>query len=298
MSTMQTMFDVKPFIQLLVLSVAFPGFGQTAPRTQERSVERFENRIASLDHKFEDVTDSTQKQLDAAGCPGNGRIDVCRRVADDMMTAMNAIAADIHAEVDSFIRVAAASAPNQALDGTAVSNQLRRILPKGTDEAPSVFVGGAPDRRHLIAAYCLHKGTLMGSNGTSVTVRAYNQTANGMALTDVTGDDMNGFGRLVVKALRPRVADPADSRTPATCLLLSGYMTGANGPLNRMRLYVYDGRQFHPVWMPEDVWGEFTVKATANGFTVEGDYYRENRRRRDAYAVAETGVQLIAREAR
>ena len=69
-------------------------------------------------------------------------------------------------------------------------------------------------------------------------------------------------------------------------------MTGANGPNNRMRIYAFDGEKFRSIWMPENVWGTFTVKVIDIGFAVEGDYYRQNRKRSDRYAVVEDGVYL------
>jgi hypothetical protein len=49
--------------------------------------------------------------------------------------------------------------------------------------------------------------------------------------------------------------------------------------------------------MPENVWGTFYVKATVDGFNVEGEYYRSDRKRRDGYVVYDdsggTGVILL-----
>jgi len=70
-------------------------------------------------------------------------------------------------------------------------------------------------------------------------------------------------------------------------------MTGANGPNNRMRIYSLDGSKFRLLWMPEDIWGTFTARPTAAGFVVEGDYYRESRRRRDQYSISKHGVSLM-----
>ena len=70
-------------------------------------------------------------------------------------------------------------------------------------------------------------------------------------------------------------------------------MTGANGPLNRMRLYAYDGRKFRSVWMSEDIWGQFDVRVIDGGFRVEGDYYKETRKRQDAYQLLKDGLLLV-----
>ena len=136
----------------------------------------------------------------------------------------------------------------------------------------------------------------MGPDGTSVMVRAYNQTPSGLASVDVTSDSMNGFGNLAVKEVRPRVSNPVAPPSQATYVLLSGYMTGTNGPLNRMRLYAYDGSKLRPLWMPEDIWGTFDVDVSSDGFfTVDGDYYRESRERHDRYVLTEDYVALSVR---
>lgn len=278
----------------LGMSAAFLCLAHAAPSQQETSIEAFRNRVAALDQRFKDVGESTQQQLDAANCRAGCPPEVGRRLSEAMMTAVKGIAADIHSEVDSFIRTNVGSASNARLDPAAVTNQLQGILPTSVDEARAAYVGGAADHRYLLVAYCLHKGTLMGPNATSVTVRAYTQSASGLALADVIGDNMDGFDGIVVKEVHPQVFAPGAVPIDTTYLLLSGYMSGANGPHNRMRVYAFDGQRFRIVWMPEDVWGRFDVQVTAGGFTVDGDYYREGRTRHDAYLVSEDGVTLVS----
>jgi hypothetical protein len=101
---------------------------------------------------------------------------------------------------------------------------------------------------------------------------------------------MNGYAGLEITELHAPLAGKL-------FLLLSGQAMGANGPNTRMRLYEYDGERFRPMWMPENVWGSFYVKATVDGFNVEGEYYRSDRKRRDGYVVYDdsggTGVILL-----
>src|SRR5215831_16259675 len=104
------MVDVKAIIPLL-LSVTTLFAGQALPPTQERSVAAFQNRMASLNQRFKEVRENTQKKLDAADCRNAGRPEACRRLSDEMMTAMDAITVEIHREIDSFIRLVVGSSP-------------------------------------------------------------------------------------------------------------------------------------------------------------------------------------------
>ena len=111
---------------------------------------------------------------------------------------------------------------------------------------------------------------LLGPRATSVTLRAYNLAGGRFELADLTGDNLDGYGSVSVKELHSPVSMP---------LLVWGQMTGANGPNIRMRVYTYDGKKFRTVWMPENSWGNFTIHVTAHGFTVGGEYYREDHAR-------------------
>jgi hypothetical protein len=64
-----------------------------------------------------------------------------------MMTAMNGIARDIHGQVDSFVRTNARSASTAWLDAVVIANRVTQVLPKVSQEAPSVFVGRTSDHR-------------------------------------------------------------------------------------------------------------------------------------------------------
>lgn len=123
----------------------------------------------------------------------------------------------------------------------------------------------------------------MGSGGTAVTLRVYHVRGGRFRLANIAGKNMDGYGRVTVKELH-------SPKQGEVWLLLWGYMTGANGPNVRMRVVACDGKQFRDVWMPENSWGAFKVNVTANGFTVEGEYYREGGLRRDAYFIAEDGL--------
>ncbi|MBS1826030.1 MAG: hypothetical protein JST93_11970 [Acidobacteria bacterium] len=162
-----------------------------------------------------------------------------------------------------------------------LKNILSRALYPG--QSPAVYVTEHPKNgRFLMAVYTLDRG-FMGQGGTAVILRVYQASGGRFILANVAGNNMDGYGNVTVKQLHSPTRGEA-------WLLLWGYMTGANGPNMRMRVFACDGRAFRSVWMPENVWGSFRVNVTATGFAVEGEYYRERNVRRDAYSVAEDGI--------
>jgi hypothetical protein len=52
-------------------------------------------------------------------------------------------------------------------------------------------------------------------------------------------------------------------------------------------------QEYRCAWMPENIWGTVSVQPTDNGFTVEGDYYRQDRKRRDRYALYPDGSLVL-----
>ena len=180
-----------------------------------------------------------------------------------MIAEMDTVMSQIHTEVDGFI-VRTAKSRQPDLDKSAVARGLQQILSTTDDEPRLVYLLNSADHRSLIVAYVLSKAGMMGPGGSSVTLRAYTETPRGISLVDVTAEDMNGLAGVSVTELH-------SPGTRTLLLLLSGYMTGANGPNNRMRIYAFDGEKFRPIWMPENVWGTFNVKVTETGFAVEGD---------------------------
>ena len=62
-----------------------------------------------------------------------------------------------------------------------------------------------------------------------------------------------------------------------------------------MRIFAFDGSNFRTVWMPENVWGAFTIGLTERGFPIDGPHYRENGERHDAYFLAPDGVYRVQR---
>jgi hypothetical protein len=160
---------------------------------------------------------------------------------------------------------------------------LKQILGRNMGLPPKTFLCGSGAGEALILSYSLHKGGLMGEGGTSVRLRAFDSRGGRLQVGDKTGENMDGYGGVLLKELHSPVQGEA-------WFLLAGQMTGANGPNTRMRIYAFDGRRFRTRWMPENIWGWFAVRVIEGGFRVDGQYYQENKQRHDRYIVAADGV--------
>jgi hypothetical protein len=282
----------------VLLGSASVALGQTTSPSRDDLVAATRERIRALDGKLLEIGDDWQQQLDAAHCRVACPPEVTDWLGKEMPIAMDTVLSQIHAEVEGFV-LRTADTGQADLNKGSVATGLEEILPK-TGLPRAVFVVGSGNRRSLIVVYALLRGHIQTPNGTSVTIRAYNETtsrkgpsgrsATGLRLTDVAGQDMNGYAGLEITELHAPLAGKL-------FLLLSGRAMGANGPNTRMRLYAYDGERFSPLWMPENIWGSFSVKATVDGFNVEGEYYRSDRKRRDGYVLYDdaggSGVILL-----
>jgi hypothetical protein len=255
---------------VVVAAQSFCAWGQTAEQTRQPIAAETEHRITNLSKRFDELIVSK---------PGESREAAAKRVA-----AMDEVASQIHGEVDAYL--ARVVDPNRA-DRQRIEQDLHRILAHLCDTPPSVFVLDTAKSRSWVAAYGLRKGALVGEHATSVTLRAYSVTDRGVRLAAFTGDDLDGYANLAVQELHSPVPDEV-------WLLVWGQMTGANGPNIRMRIYACDGKKFRTVWMPENIWGTFTVRVTDQGFTVDGEYYREAKARHDAYQLAPDGLYHVA----
>ncbi|HCC57578.1 MAG TPA: hypothetical protein DEQ47_09990 [Solibacterales bacterium] len=265
----------------LVLFAMFPlcAFSQSARKLdQEKEIQR---RIAELNDEItreNRTTSPAEKQFAIKASPElheASEREVARR-----FSTMDYLTSQVHGQVDEYITAAVDPAH---VDPKAVERGLQQIIGPMCDTPPSAFILDTPTGRSLIVVYALQKGVLMGPQGTSATVRAYNVRNGGMQLADATGTDMNGYGNVSVRQLP---APPSGGKW----LLVWGQMTGANGPNIRMRAYAYDGAKFRTMWMPENSWGAFTIDVTEQGFTVDGLYYRESGERHDRYFVADDGL--------
>jgi hypothetical protein len=276
---------MKPVLAACILGAASLALGQTTVPLRNESVTATQQHLKVLSDKFREIGEAAQRQLDAANCRVGCSAELSDRVGHEMVAARNVVTSQIHAEVDAFI-VRTVDTRHTDLDRSVVTQGLRGVLPTTGDGPCSAFLVNSPKHRSLVVAYDLYRYSNAVPDSTSVTLRAYNETPRGIELADETGEDMNGFGSVTVTELHSPVMGQL-------FLLLSGYATGANGPNNRMRIYAYDGEKFRPIWMPENVWGQFNIRVTDNGFTVEGDYYREDRKRSDGYYVDAGGVTSV-----
>ena len=242
----------------------------TADTPSRTAVEASAKRVAQLAAQFEPLRDLA---------PGSPITEFARR-----QQAADALAARIHREVDDFVAQTLTPAD---LNRGVVERRLQQVLSSVLLEQPKVSVSQQNGRR-LAIAYVLSKVGFMGPGGTSVALRMYVERNGHLLLADATGSDFDGYVDLSVTELR--------SPTPReTWILLSGRLTGANGPNTRMRLYAYNGQGFRTVWMPENVWGVFSVTVGDGSFTVKGDYYRGGRRN-ERYAIGEDGVYRTPRD--
>lgn len=122
-----------------------------------------------------------------------------------------------------------------------------------------------------------------GPDGSSVTIRAYTPARTRFRRKAVADNDMAGYAVHTVVQLPSPTKDEL-------FLLLSGGMMGANGPNTRMRTHAYARTRFRTVWMPGNIWGNFTIHPTKHGFRIKGDYYQTNKRRNDHYSLTEDAV--------
>jgi len=278
---------MKLLSTVLIALLAVSAFSQRKGPSEAELESNVAARVASLSKKFRDLLQPTaiEQQWEEAcrkDCAQAGP-EIREGSAKDgakRVKAMNAVASQIESEMDAYI--ARAVRPSDVHPGL-LEKRLCKILGNAADDAPPVFVTGGREGQSLIVAYTLWKGGMTGVGGTSVTVRAYAARQGAFLFVAATGEDLDGYAGVAVIKLHSPV--PNES-----WLLVSGHMTGADGPNIRMRLYAYDGARFRTAWAPENAWGTFTIRVTDHGFTIGGNYYKENKTRNDAYFLADDGV--------
>lgn len=197
---------------------------------------------------------------------------------------MDAVTDQIHAEVDRYV-TRTADGKKEDWNRTAVEIGLRQVLQSTSDLPATTFVCNSGEARGLVVAYSLSKGGWMGEGSTSFMLRAYGTQGGQMQLLSSTGSDMDGYSGLSILKLHPRAAEQ-------DWFVVSGYMTGANGPNERMRAYAYRDGKFKTIWMPANAWGEFRLRATELGFILDGEYYKSSQKRHEVYVLAEDGLYL------
>jgi hypothetical protein len=284
--------DMKRLHASLIAAVSFTALAQTTSRPEEQLETETARRIESLTGKFRDLMEPAESEKQWAeacnhlGCgpAAPGIREAAERAGAERDKAMGTIASQIHSGVDTYI---ARGLRLSYVDPQALQQSLTRILGKTAWGPTSAFVINVNEAPSLVVAYTLAKGGRMGSGATSVTVRAYGVAEGSFRLVATAGSDMDGYADVSLVQLHSPMPNEM-------WVLLSGYMTGANGPNNEMRIYAYDGAKFRTVWK-DDNWGDFTVRTTDRGFTVDGPYYREAAVRHDVYLLAEDGVRLSSR---
>ncbi len=195
------------------------------------------------------------------------------------------VAAKTQREIDNYI-IHSVNPRHPQLDRESIVKDLVKILGDRADATPSAFVLDSPDGRTLIVAYEFGAGVMMGPGSSFFTLRAYRATETTLKLINTAGEDMNNYLNLSVEKL----PSPAPGQL---WLLVWGQASGANGPNIRMRGYAFDGKKFKTVWMPANEWGNFTIRVNASGFTIDGEYYRNGKKRHDAFTMAPDGFYLV-----
>jgi hypothetical protein len=202
-------------------------------------------------------------------------------IANAHNTALDRVIAEVETSLDDYIvKTVRITDPNLA--SASAADDLGLILQDEAVQPPAAFILRSPKGNSLLVFYGLNRG--MSLTSTSV-LRVYAAGANGLRLSDSTSADMDDYGNLEVRELH-------SPKTGEIWLLVSGQMMGANGPNIRMRVVACDGKKFRNIWMPANQWGWFTNRVTQDGFTVDGDYYRSNRHRHEAYFLAPDGLYL------
>jgi hypothetical protein len=280
--------SMKRLLPLLVWAT-FACSGRMVDQLHETPASEAESRIQALSGRFSQLLSQTPKEQQLrAACKVN-----CAQVADELdsinaerLAAMDAVASQIHAAVDRYV-TRTVSPKTLGSARPRIESGLKHILTSAADMQPAAFGLNSAGGHTLIVVYSLQKGGMMGPGATSVTLRAYRAKGNRVELVDAIGSDMDGYGGVSVKVLRSPVLGDA-------WFLVSGNMTGANGPNVRMRVYVCNSGKFRTMWMPANVWGTFTVNLTDGArFTIEGPYYREDKKRCETYALAPDGLYLV-----
>ena len=259
----------------------------TPEETLSKTAAAFARRIELLTKQFDTIrtrprtaAENAYFELCRHDCSTQQARSLRREVeaaSDRERQLIDELAARIHREVDDFI--AQAITPADLTEFVELS--LRQVLGSASDGEAVVFAS-EHDRKRLAIVYTLGKARRHGTGATSVALRIYVERRGRFVLADSTGADLDGYIPESVKELPSPV--PRES-----WFLLSGQLTGANGPNMRMRIYAFDGERFRTIWMPENAWGNFDIIVDDDGFTVKGHYYRGGPRE-DGYFLSEDGV--------
>jgi len=287
----------KPPCRVAALTLVACGLlvAQNANQRLDPQVDRTERKVRDLARGFTEILaptplESRLRAKCALNCsaeldPEKG-ITVGQELENILarkQAQMARVGAEIQDSVNGYI-MSSVSASDETLHRVSVIENLSHILSGVAEEPPISFVIDSGEIRALLIFDNIQNGTI-GDRSSYAALTAFNVDGPNLTLADSTGGDMDGYGRIDVKELPSPVQGEI-------WLLFSGYGTGSNGPLCRMRVFAYDGKRFRTVWAPANVWGAFTTQVTSHGFVVRGDYYRSAGHRYDRYHLAPDGVYL------
>jgi hypothetical protein len=269
---------------------------QNAVQHLDPQVDQTERKVRDLASRFAEILTPTplESQLQArcavncsAAMDSQKGLTVAKELENieaRKRSDLARVGAEIQGSVNAFI-VSSVSASDETINRMLVIENLSHILSGVTDPPPMAFVLASPQIRALLIFDNIQNGTV-GSESSYAALTAFKVDGPKLILSDSTGGDMDGYGRMEVMELNSPVQGEI-------WLLVSGYMTGANGPNCRMRVFAYDGKKFRTAWSRANVWGTFTTHVTRNGFEVSGDYYQSNQHRFERYQLTADGLYEV-----
>jgi len=262
--------------------------GLTVAFAQENPAEKLklqtQQHILALNRQFEELRQATpeEKELQAACAKNCTEVSVqLDALSARRLAAMEEVAAKIEQQVDSYV-VGAVSPKLTQNDCNRLVSDLTQILGDIAVGPPNAFCVDRTKSRALVLVYAISGGTAINSY---TVVRSYKASLRGLVADAITGNDLNGYGNLSVVQLHSPVPEEL-------WLLIWGQAMGANGPNMRMRVYAYGTNGFRTMWMPANVWCNFDVTPTTDGFRIDGTYYRQDSERHEIYQVTPDGLYM------
>lgn len=266
--------------------------GQTSPAASRSMRSEAAARVASIKGQLNSLTQGPNgeqellAELPTACRKPDKRCSAVReglrQFSEQRIAAADRLAMAVHREVDRHLASLRIANPAD-IDLEFVKAELQAVLQLPADMLPMVMSTQQSGEPHVVVAYCLHKGSMMGPGMTSVALRAYRLQNGRLELHSDAGREMAGYTWISVLPVPLQEANQA-------WFLLSGYLTGANGPNLRMRGYLYGQHGFQMLWAPANVWARLTLNPWENGFRVDGNSYRTDAVVHEFYRVSEHAV--------
>lgn len=192
---------------------------------------------------------------------------------------MENVTLQIYEVVDDFVRRAGIT------DQETLQTALAGVLHGAASESPIVVTKTENTACHTSIAFELPRKTelMIGPGSTAFTLRCYRNIRGELVLVDAVGKDMDGYSSVQLFQF-PKPPEDED------WFLVTGRLSGANGPNTRSRIYRLTGGTFQTVWAPANIWADLQFTVTEIGFSFTGPLYRENATLRETYSISDHGV--------